>query len=169
MSKRTLFWFLFVGMLVLDQAVKYWARGAVDGREGASIHPLWPGVFELTLVYNRGIAFGQLQGYGVLLTPIALAIAAGAIWYSMRHPHAARVYHVIAGLFAAGALGNLIDRLFLGKVTDMFDLRLIKFPVFNIADACITVSGAIMILLWLWESVEERRSEKPDKAESAML
>lgn len=144
-------------MLVLDQAVKFWARGAVDGREGASIHPLWPGVFELTLVFNRGIAFGQLQGYGVLLTPIALIIAGGAIWYSTKHPQASKLYHIVAALFAAGALGNLIDRLFLGKVTDMFDFRLIKFPVFNIADACITVSGVIMVLLWLKEAVEEKK------------
>lgn len=170
MNKRTLFWVLFIGMLVLDQAVKFWARGAVDGREGASIHSLWPGVFELTLVFNRGIAFGQLQGYGVLLTPIALIIAGGAIWYSTKHPQASKIYHIVAALFASGALGNLIDRLFLGKVTDMFDFRLIKFPVFNVADACITVSGVIMVLLWLKEAFEEKNGgqkasvveEKPD-------
>jgi signal peptidase II len=156
-------------LLILDQAVKFWARGAVDGREGASIFALWPGVFELTLVFNRGIAFGQLQGYGVLLTPIALLIAGGSIWYSMRHPSAARIYHIVAALFAAGALGNLIDRLFLGKVTDMFDFRLIKFPVFNIADACITISGVIMVMLWIRESADERKAEKPEKAESVTL
>lgn len=144
-------------MLVLDQAVKFWARGAVDGREGASILALWPGVFELTLVFNRGIAFGQLQGYGVLLTPIALLIAGGSIWYSMKHPQAAKIYHVVAALFAAGALGNLFDRLYLGKVTDMFDFRLIGFPVFNVADACITISGVVMVLLWIREAIEEKR------------
>jgi signal peptidase II len=165
LNKRTLFWVLFVAMLVLDQAVKFCAREAVDGREGASILALWPNVFELTLVYNRGIAFGQLQGYGVLLTPIALLIAGGAIWYSTKHPHAARIYHVVAALFAAGALGNLVDRLFLGKVTDMFDLRLIKFPVFNVADACITISGAIMVLLWIREAMEEKKAT--NKSESS--
>jgi signal peptidase II len=158
LNKRTLFWVLFVGMLVLDQAVKIWARGAVDGREGASIFPLWPNVFELTLVFNKGIAFGQLQGYGVLLTPIALFIAAGSIWYSMKHPDSAKVNHIIAALFAAGALGNLYDRLVLGKVTDMFDFRLIKFPVFNVADACITVSGVLMVLLWIKEAIDERKA-----------
>lgn len=158
LNKRTLFWGLFIGMLVLDQVVKFFAREAVDGREGASIYPLWPNVFELTLVYNRGIAFGQLQGYGVLLTPIALIITGGAIWYSAKHPQASKIYHIVASLFAAGALGNLIDRLFdEGKVTDMFDFRLIGFPVFNIADACITVSGVIMVLLWLKEAVEEKK------------
>lgn len=152
-------------MLILDQVVKYWAREAVDWRVGASIFPLWPGVFELTLVFNEGIAFGQLQGYGVLLTPIALLITGGAIWYSMKHPQASRLYHTVAALFAAGALGNLIDRLFLGKVTDMFDFRLIRFPVFNIADACITVSGVILVLLWIREAIEERKSTAQPNAD----
>jgi len=136
----------------------------VDGREGASILALWPNVFELTLVFNRGIAFGQLQGYGVLLTPIALLIAGGSIWYSMKHPQASKIYHVVAALFAAGALGNLFDRLYLGKVTDMFDFRLIKFPVFNVADACITISGVVMVLLWIKEAFDERKqaSQKPE-------
>ena len=167
MNKRTLFWVLFVGLLIVDQLVKFWARGAVDGREGASIMALWPGVFELTLVFNRGIAFGQLQGMGVWLTPIALLIAGGSIWYSMRHPDASKIYHIISALFAAGALGNLFDRLFLGMVTDMFDFRLIKFPVFNVADACITVSGVIMVLLWIREAFEEKKEKQAPNAESA--
>jgi signal peptidase II len=167
LNKRVLFWALFLGLLLLDQAVKFWARGAADGVEGRTFYPLWPGVFELTLVYNKGIAFGQLQGYGVLLTPIALLIAGGSIWYSMKHPQASRVYHVVAALFAAGALGNLFDRLYLGKVTDMFDFRLIGFPVFNVADACITVSGAVMVILWIREAFEERKQAKQPDAGSA--
>ncbi len=161
MNKRTLFWVLFVGLLIVDQLVKAWARGAVDGREMATISSLWPGVFELTLVFNRGIAFGQLQGYGVLLAPIALAIAGGSIWYSYKHPDAAKLNHVIAALFASGALGNLYDRLVHGKVTDMFDFKLIHFPVFNVADACITISGVLMVLLWIKEGIEERRQPHP--------
>lgn len=157
MNRRVLFWVLFVLLLVVDQLVKFWARGSVDGREGASIVALWPTVFELTLVYNRGIAFGQLQGYGVLLAPIALAIAGGSIWYSHKHPEAPKINHVIAALFAAGALGNLYDRLFLGKVTDMFDFKLIGFPVFNVADACITISGVLMVLIWIKDAIAERK------------
>lgn len=165
MNRRTLFWVLFIGLLVVDQLVKAWARGAVDGREMASISSLWPNVFELTLVYNRGIAFGQLQGYGVLLAPIALAIAAGAIWYSHKHSDAPKINHVIAALFASGALGNLYDRIVHGKVTDMFDFRLIHFPVFNVADACITISGILMVLLWIRDGIAERRQPHPPSPE----
>ena len=160
MNRRVLFWVLFIGLLVLDQVVKVLSRGAVNGTENASINALWPGVFELTLVYNRGIAFGQLQGYGVLLAPIALAITGGSIWYSMKHPKAPTMYHVIASLFASGALGNLYDRLAHGQVTDMFDFKLIGFPVFNVADACITVSGVLMVLVWIKEAFEERKQSR---------
>ena len=99
-----------------------------------------------------------------------MLIAGGSIWYSTKHPQVAKVYHIVAALFAAGALGNLIDRLYLGKVTDMFDFRLIKFPVFNVADACITISGVVMVLLWIREAFEERKqAQKPESSSAEAL
>jgi signal peptidase II len=135
-----------VGLLILDQLVKWAARASVDGIEGRSIHPLWAGVFELKLVYNQGVAFGMLQGKGVFLTPIALLIAGFATWHSYRHPQETRFTHLTMALLASGAVGNMIDRLAMGKVTDMFWFRLINFPVFNIADICICVAGAFLVL-----------------------
>ena len=146
---RLVFWGLLVGMIVLDQATKVWARYAADFTERKTILALWPDVFELTLVYNRGIAFGLFQGAGVFLAPVAITIAIGAIWYNFKHPKDPMWGHVAASLLAAGALGNLYDRLVHGQVTDMFWIRAIDFPVFNIADACITVAAGLMILSWV--------------------
>ena len=115
-----LFGGLAVGLLVLDQLTKYWARHAAEFTEGRTIFPLWPGVFELKLIYNKGIAFGMLQGGGILLAPIAIIIAAAATYYSYRHPRQAKLVHVTMALLVSGAIGNLIDRLLMGKVTDMF-------------------------------------------------
>ena len=137
---------LTVGLIVIDQVVKAWARGAAEHVEGRSIFPLWPGVFELKLVYNHGVAFGLFQGAGVLFAPVAFLIALAATWYSFKKPHEPTVHHVTASLLAAGALGNLVDRLSMGKVTDMFWIRLIDFPVFNVADVCITVAGSLLVL-----------------------
>lgn len=137
---------LTVGLILIDQLVKAWARGAADHVEGRSIFPLWPGVFELKLVYNHGVAFGLFQGAGIVFAPVALLIALAATWYSLKRPNEPTVHHVTAGLLTAGALGNLIDRLTMGKVTDMFWIRLIDFPVFNVADVCITVAGALLVL-----------------------
>lgn len=135
---------LVVSLIATDQAVKAWARAAADGTEGRVFVPLWPGVFELKLVYNEGIAFGMLEGMGVMLAPVAVLIAAGAAWFSWKHPQERRLAHVTMALLSAGAIGNLIDRLWLGRVTDMFFIRLINFPVFNVADICITFAGAML-------------------------
>ena len=141
---RRLFFTVALAALFLDQATKIWARLAADGAEGRSLFELWPGVFELKLVYNEGIAFGMFQGAGVFLTPIAAIIVAGAAWYSLRHKEEHWTTHVTMALLSAGALGNLIDRLFFGRVTDMMWVRFVDFPVFNVADACITVAGLML-------------------------
>jgi signal peptidase II len=134
-----------VGLLALDQTVKAWARNAADWTEGRTISALWPGVFELKLVYNEGVAFGMLQGQGVLLAPIALVLAGAAVWYSLKHPDDPPVNHATCSLLVAGAIGNLVDRLAMGRVTDMFYIRAIDFPVFNVADVCITCAGALLV------------------------
>ena len=66
------------------------------------------------------------------------------------------------GLLAAGALGNLYDRLVFGKVRDMFETRFVEFPVFNWADSCITVATAILILVWSKEAVDAKAKPHPE-------
>ena len=133
-----------VGLVVLDQLVKLWARGAADNTPGHTIAALCPGVFELKLVFNKGIAFGMLQGKGVFLAPIAIIIGVGALVYSISKPKESRMTHVTMVCLSAGALGNLIDRSLFGQVTDMFWIRLIDFPVFNVADVLITLAGVLL-------------------------
>lgn len=160
MKRYYLFIALAIFMLVLDQVVKLWVMQAIP--RGGSIHGLpLPGFFELTLQYNKGIAFGFLQGQGKLLSPIAIAIAGGTGWYSFKHPKEPVLTHIAMALLAAGALGNLIDRIFRDQVTDMFWFRKINFPVFNVADSCITVATIFLILTWF--SVSEQ-TKKPQPA-----
>lgn len=132
-------------LFVIDQLVKMWARSAANGVENTSLAALWPGVFELKLVYNEGVAFGMFQGAGLFLTPVAVGIAAVATWSSWKQPSDRALSHVTAALLASGAVGNLVDRLVHKKVTDMFWIRAINFPVFNVADVCITVAGALLV------------------------
>jgi signal peptidase II len=65
------------------------------------------------------------------------------------------------GLLAAGALGNLFDRVAFGKVTDMFYFRAINFPVFNVADACITIAAGLLIYLWTVEALAKPKPAEP--------
>ena len=96
---------------------------------------------------------------------MAIAIAAGATWYSAKHTHEGPLSHVAMGLLASGALGNLYDRIVFGKVTDMFWFRAINFPVFNVADACITIATILLIFTW-WRDAA-RESAKPVAAAPA--
>jgi signal peptidase II len=153
-SPRFLFWSVFLSTLILDQATKAWARGAFVEHESPGFP--WPGVFELTLTYNKGIAFGMLQGAGVFLAPIAIAIAVAAWMYSHRNNGDGATSHTAMALLASGALGNLYDRVALGKVTDIFWFRAINFPVFNVADTCITVAAGLLILKWSQEFFAEK-------------
>jgi signal peptidase II len=157
-SRRSNIWIfalILVVTLVVDQLVKGWARDAMS--IGGSYHGLpWPGVFEFKLTFNEGVAFGFLQGAGRLLAPIAIVIALGSSWYAIRHPDEGAWTHVAMGLLASGALGNLIDRVFRGQVTDMFYARIIDFPVFNVADACITVATAILMIIWWREAAKPK-------------
>ena len=143
-------------LLALDQWVKAWVRGSMNIHGSYGGKP-WPGVFELTLTYNQGIAFGMFDGRGKFLAPIAIIIAVGATWYSLKHREESWPSHLAMGLITAGAIGNLIDRLWRGEVTDMFWFRAINFPVFNVADSCITVAVCLLILIWWREAIDDRR------------
>lgn len=135
-----------LGLIALDQLVKAWARAAAEGVEGRVFAVVWNRVFELKLVYNDGVAFGMLQGAGLLLTPLAAAIAVGAGVSVWRGKHPGRLHAWVCAMLAAGALGNMVDRLRFGRVTDMFYVRAINFPVFNVADVCISLAAVALVL-----------------------
>jgi signal peptidase II len=103
-------------------------------------------VLELKLVYNDGVAFGMLQGSGLVLTPLAAAIAAGAAASVWRAKDPGPIHTWVCAMLAAGALGNMVDRLRFGRVTDMFYVRAIDFPVFNVADVCISLAAVALVL-----------------------
>ena len=154
--KRLLFWGILVAFIVLDQLVKMEVRHSMV--EGQALPYPWPGVFEIELTFNQGIAFGYFQGKGVLLAPIAILISGGSIWYVIKHPQESKWNHAAFGLLAAGALGNLFDRMAFHRVTDMFWFRLINFPVFNVADSCITISTVMLLIGWWIEAAQRKEA-----------
>ena len=140
-----------LGILLADQLTKAWALQALVLGQTS---PIIPGLFHLTLVLNPGVAFGLLGGVGWPITVIALALIVGLLLTTWRQeqPVAARpawVTPLALGLIVGGAVGNLIDRLRVGRVIDFLDFRV--WPVFNVADSAITV-GAVMLALAWWRS-----------------
>lgn len=136
---------LFAGVvLLLDQLTKLWAQSALASARSL---PVLPQVFHLTLVENRGIAFGFFQGSEKLLfIAITLSIAAlTAVGLSSR-PFRFKTQMGI-GLILGGALGNWVDRIRFGAVIDFLDFRV--WPVFNLADTAITAGVGLFLLDFL--------------------
>jgi signal peptidase II len=125
-------------VLAADQLCKFLA---VKNLTLGKSYPLVKGVFHLTLVYNRGAAFGILKNQLTLFILTAV-FAIVLIVNSLRANAESKVYRFALSLVLGGALGNLVDRLLLGCVVDFLDFRV--WPVFNLADSAITIGAAIL-------------------------
>jgi len=128
-----------LAVLFLDRLTKSIATSAlVFNRPSCVIK----GVLYFTLVHNRGAAFGILKGQAPLF--ILTSLFAIALIYTEIRKGESRsfCYRLSMSLILAGALGNLIDRVYLGHVVDFIDFRI--WPVFNVADSAITI-GAILL------------------------
>lgn len=114
-------------------------------------------VFSLHYLENRGAAFGifqNRQSFFLLMTGIVLL---GIAWIYHKMPKDAKYQPLrwISLVITAGAIGNLIDRLFLHYVVDFLYFELIDFPVFNVADCYVTCSAVILVILVLFYYKEE--------------
>lgn len=128
-----------------DQMVKYWTVNHLKGQADIA---LWPGVFELTYVENRGAAFGMLENQRWLFTILTVIVICGLIYVFLRLGTERRfkLTRICCVGVLAGAIGNLIDRSMLHYVVDMFYFKLIDFPVFNVADCYVVVFGILFCL-----------------------
>jgi signal peptidase II len=106
-----------------------------------------PHVFHVTYVRNAGAAFGLLQHQTPFFILVSLAVVGLIIAYGRTAARGDPWLGVALGLLLGGALGNLLDRLLYGTVVDFLDFRV--WPVFNVADAAITVGGAVFAVLLL--------------------
>jgi signal peptidase II len=152
---RSLFWAILIGGVALDRAVKWLEIAGMS--IGDSIEAV-PGVLNLTYVANRGVGFGLFQGS--IWLPIAvsvLVLAIAAVVLARTHP-LTTLPAVGWGLLCAGAIGNLMDRLFFGHVVDIFELAFIRYPVFNVADIFVTC-GSIALIVWLLLGRDDGRDE----------
>lgn len=143
-------------LLGVDQAIKHVVRLMPEGEPFFRYPPL----FELERVTNTGVAFSlfsSMQGIVVLL-PAALMLLL-CVYQAREKTLSAPARLAISGLIGGG-LGNLVDRILFGGVTDYIRLSLIRFPIFNFADICITVSVAALMLLLLLDHFNDKTEER---------
>lgn len=141
-------------LVLLDQATKL---AAVSALKDGGPFVLIPGVFQLQYLENRGAAFGLLQNARIFFLAVTLIALAAVIYVLVRLPLKRRyiVLRFLMVLIAAGAVGNMIDRVFLGYVRDFLYFSLIDFPIFNVADIYVTCATILLILLLLFYYKEE--------------
>ena len=145
-----------LALLVLDQWLKAWITAKVPLGETLAF---WPGIVEFQTVHNYGAAWSSFSGMRWLLVGvtgvIVRAVAAVLIRRIVRHPLGVTA----CALIISGGLGNIIDRVRLGYVVDMFHLEFWpSYPVFNVADICI-VGGAVLgavYYLWFYEKYDKK-------------
>lgn len=153
---RQLSYFLFILVLVIaDHLTK-----AIVSQKIALLTNIRvvPGFFNLTHIRNRGAIFGFFSRSGnqliyIVLTLASLAALGLVIYYFFKIPTSERFMKISLSLILAGALGNLIDRIFRGYVVDFLDFYVKNWhwPSFNIADASITIGGFILIFIFLFK------------------
>jgi signal peptidase II len=139
--------------VLLDQWTKILARASLKGL-GYAGRTVIDGIFTLRYSENTGVAFGMLQKLPynrIILTLIALAAFVLVLYYLHKTELDQRRFQVALGLVGGGAIGNLIDRIIYGGVTDflVFDLGFWPFnpwPAFNIADAALVIGVGLMAI-----------------------
>lgn len=144
-------------VVVLDQAAKVAARAClVPGKPVALI----PGVMDLSLVYNTGAAFSMGEGKGLLFVAIAAVILAACAALTCREKTIPLPLAAALGCVAGGGVGNAIDRVAAGRVTDFFATTFMDFAVFNVADIFITCGVAVAFVLWArWDKLRAGEPE----------
>lgn len=153
------------GLIVfLDQLTKEWVRTNLS--LGEVYRPeLWITSFARILHWsNTGSAFGLFPNMGAVLAVLAFLVSAAIIYYYPQIPSHDRILRFAMIMQLGGALGNLVDRLTQGHVTDFISVG--NFPVFNLADASISTGVAILILGVYIKERQEKSTFSQETAES---
>ncbi len=149
-------------IVFLDQLTKNAVRQSLN--YGESWMPLeWLAPYARILhIQNTGAAFGMFKDGSLIFTGLAILVTIFIIYYYPQVPKEEWPLRLAMGMQMGGALGNLIDRLRLGHVTDFISVG--NFPIFNIADSSISV-GAVVLILGIWISERKEKKEKQKEKE----
>jgi signal peptidase II len=149
MTQRTQSALIIALVVILDRITKLWIVSQISAFD---VIRVIPGVFNIVHAENPGAAFSMLadapaQWRGIVLIGIStlvMAFVAALMW----RPLDSRLMRISLPLVFGGALGNLLDRIFRGTVTDFLQVFLgsYEFPSFNVADSAITIGASLLVL-----------------------
>ncbi len=148
-----IYYVIALAVIILDQLTKYIVVSKMA--LGESI-PLIPDVFHLTSHRNTGAAFGILPNQRIFFIVITIVVIVGIIISLYRIGRKQPGISFGLALVLGGAIGNFIDRASTGQVVDFLHFVLINFPIFNVADAAITIGVVILLIDVLFDSRRTR-------------
>ena len=162
---------VLIALVVIDQLTKYAFQSLYETNGNTTVIKNF---FYFTCVYNKGSAFSFLsekswgQLFFKILTPVALIAFIVFLIFAVKSENKWCIYSLI--LIISGTIGNYIDRLLYGKVTDFIGLQFgsYYFPVFNFADICLTIGIIILIIYFLFidkNAVFSKKKNTEDEAD----
>jgi signal peptidase II len=145
-----LFYIITIIIVALDQFTKYLA---VTYLQPVGVYKLIPGVFQLSYAENTGAAFSIFNKSTIFLAVVSAVLSVVLIFIMIRFPKTKQFfyYNLALSFMLGGAIGNLIDRVFVGYVVDFFDFNLINFAIFNVADSFVVIGAGMFIILLLFK------------------
>ncbi len=168
-SLRWAWYTLAAVIIVLDQLSKYWVQVSFFEFERINLLP----ILDFTLVYNKGAAWSFLSDAGGwqrwLFTGISSVVSIVLVIWIHRLVAVQKLLLIALTLILAGAVGNLIDRVLLGKVVDfvLFYYDGHYFPAFNVADSAITIGAIFMLADVFWgPSEDDLKADANDTAQN---
>lgn len=152
-------------LIIVDQLVKYWAVDMLQPVHTMDFIKFGDfKILDLTYLENDGAIFGSMSGQKWFLigfTTIIITIGIVAMFFAIKK---SKFLSTCIMLFVAGGIGNLIDRIRLGYVIDMFEIKLFRFAIFNFADICVTCA---FVLMFVYIFFIEPKTEKAIKSAEA--
>ncbi|MBK7215860.1 MAG: signal peptidase II [Candidatus Promineofilum sp.] len=150
-------------VLLADQVTKYLVETRIPLYGVWAPIPALEGVFRIVHTANTGAVFGLFQGTGMFFAALAVVVAGAIVYFNLTLPGNQWAIRVALGLQLGGALGNLIDRLRQGHVTDFIDTG--PWYIWNLADLAI-VSGVILFAFAYWREIRREEAAKRAAAEA---
>ena len=148
MRKRD--WLFVITLILADQLSKLYISSTMQVSESIKVIENF---FYITYARNTGAAWSIGQGMGFVFVGISIAMSIGIVYYLYKHSDVKKLTRFTMLLIVAGGIGNAIDRIRFGYVIDFLDFYIFgyDFPIFNIADCCITIALFALILIMLTE------------------
>ena len=152
---------ILVGIVLLIIGLDQWSKALVRDQIGLGneIYPIsfLAPFFRFTYIKNTGAAFGIFQNANTPLLILSILISLVVLWLYFKAEEEPWIFRISLAMMLGGAIGNMIDRIRFGFVTDFIAVG--RFPVFNIADSAVTVGVAILLIAML---IQERKAKSKE-------